>query len=153
MAEWKDIIKGAGLFFGGYFYIIIISYILPPLITAGETIYSGLEGMLWFFAILLFILITLIMPSIFIYRGVQTAGNREDKMISALIGILMFIFSMALTVKGWHFITTFAGMTSGIGDSTLAMFLTGLYWVGLIIAWLEITLITPAYLVIQALNN
>lgn len=144
MVNTKKIIKGTVSFLIGFLIMYIMNEIIAPMLESLEGIFSSntdLQGIIWFFTILLWITISVIIPSFLIITGLKE--EKESTQGGEItLGIIIFITSIILTIKGWFWITTFASLA---GTGLIAV----IFWTGLILIWSEVTIITPIYLIIK----
>lgn len=142
---------GYGLvsFFTGVFLMMITLPIINNLTTAlntgtnatGDTI----EAIIWIGVILVWLLSTIILPTYFIHVG----AREEDKIpgfAKVIIGGLLFFFGILITYQSWFMIT---GISDAMDTTTLKTF----FWIGLIINWIMLVIITPTYLIIEGTTN
>lgn len=146
MTNLAKVAKGFAFFMAGYFIVIILNFIIPPTITAMDGIFptTELEGTIWFGLIILYLLIMMVLPLYFVVTGLQEESS-ISKPIEAILGILIFIFAMAITIKAWYMVPTLSGLATGF---TLVLF-----WIGLTIVWLALAVVTPAYMIINSFKN
>lgn len=62
------------------------------------------------------------------------------------LGVMWFILATLFTNKAWYIVPIIYDF---IGDLTGLTLLKVLFWVGLLIAWILITLVTPIYIIID----
>lgn len=141
----KTILQGIGIWIAAVFASILLNYIIPPIITAGETFYTNtdIQAIAWLFYILVNIIGILVIPNYFIIRGIQDETTQTEKLPSIIIAILLFFFTVLLTYKGWYMITALASIIT-------SNFALAAYWIGLIIMWLEFLVIIPVILITKA---
>lgn len=148
MADIGKTLRTIGLFLAGYLGIIIIDSIIPPLITGFETIFPSTEaqGIIWFITIIVWIALGLVLPTIKLIEALTTKEENDSKTINIMIAIIIFITMIFATIKlsGWF--TIFANLST-------TPIINIIFWIGAILTWLEITIITPAYLIIQSMND
>lgn len=150
------LVKAIGAFLGGIFLTTILGYVLPPIFSVGEVIFPGsdLEAIAWFFMIILFIAITLVLPSVYIHEALMNRGlENNNAAINIFIAVMIILTGLLLTYKGWFMIEAIPGMLDGLTDTALKSFIEALYWVGAILAWIEIIAIVPIYIIIQSLSG
>lgn len=145
MTDYKMILKGYGTFIGALAMIVVLNYIVPTLVSVGESIFSSntdISGIIWFGLIVLYVLAGVVMPLVFIYMGITAPEEPGNNIVEIILACLMFLFNLLLTFKGYYIVTSIASM---IEDG----FVLAIFWVGLIAIWLATTFITPAYVIIK----
>ena len=112
----------------------------------GETFFtsSDIGPVIWFGIIILWIVMAIVMPMYYIVTGLQEEGGHA--ILNASIGVLIFIFGMALTLKGWFWVTGFAGLS----DTPLV---TAIFWVGFLLSWISTVFVVPAALIVKAFKD
>ena len=89
MVDVKKILIGNGFFFAGLFLIYITQYIAPTLIQFLEDDFgTTVSGIVWFGVILIWTLVTLIVPIAFIYLGLVKPVENPNPIILYAGGIL-----------------------------------------------------------------
>lgn len=152
MADIIKIVKGIAYFFIGYFILIVLGYIIPPILTGLESALGNnteFSSLAWFGVILITIIATIVLPTITITNALKE-NKGTNKIIEIVTGILIFIMGIAITIKSWYMIDTLTGiasnMTTQLGSNG-AIFAQGVFWIGLIIGWTEIVILTPIVLI------
>lgn len=148
MVNLAYITKGVGVFLATVF-ISILAYQLI-LVLAGvvndvsdeNAIGDSIEAIIWFGVILVWVLGTLAIPAHYYYKGL-TEEDDLSPISKSLIGIIIFIFGILLTVKGWYLAPAIASFL----DTTLQIIL---FWIGLILTWATIVIATPFYCILDA---
>lgn len=145
MVNILKIMGGIGTFITGFLMIIMLEAFMPILIQVGDEIYPAgdIGGLVWFIAIFGYILIGLIIPIALTVSGLREGETEFNPIIGYTIAATIFIISLLLTAKGWFWITIFSNLTS-------TTFVLAIFWVGLLANWILITLITPAYIILQS---
>jgi len=151
MVDYSKIFKGEIFFFIGFIIIVILNMVIggstgEGLISILNDTTSGYElsiigQVIWFGLIIIYLLIGVVMPIIYIYQGITT-DTGGDHVVNILVAILMFIFNMVITFKGWFMIV-------GISSITSDSFLLAVFWIGFALVWSMITIISPIYIIIQ----
>lgn len=151
------IVKAAVSFLTGFLLVILLSYIIPPIFSVGEVILPGTdtEAIGWFFLIILFLGVTLLLPSVFIYEALmgQRSWEQENAAINIFIAVMILLTGLLLTYKGWFMLQAIPTSLAGISDVALRQFVTALYWVGTVVAWMEVVIITPIWIIVQSLGS
>lgn len=158
MTNYKMIFKAIFVFFGLFFMLVLLNYILPPILTVMESLFSAqdLAETIWVGVIMISVLATLVVPNLLFYQALTEAEEEQsNKFKDITIAILIFIFSLLITYRVWDWFKIFANMLSDTAllQADFAQFTLVLYWLGLIIVWVEISIITPAYLIIKNMPN
>lgn len=135
-----NLIKAGIFFLLGYFAIIIMNEIVPPMITALELIYSGteIEGVIWLGIIILWILFTIVYPT---YLITQIEVDPNTKALNTTIAVLMSILSVIMIAKMWYWIPALAGLSDDA-------FITALFWIGITLQILMTTTIAPIMIIL-----
>lgn len=154
MVNYKEILKGQISFFAGILFILLISFIVPPIIEAmsGIQTESGIEGIIWFGLIILYVLMGFVMPLYFIYKGLVVEDDNNDPFINILIAVVSFIFNIIITIKGWFMITAFNTYLSSLTVEGIELIMV-LFWMGLLLSWVTCVIITPIYTIIKYSTN
>lgn len=129
MADFRMIMKGQVFFFLGFFYVLIMSYILPPIIDVGESLFpsNDLQAIAWLFALIFYLFLAMIYPINMIYNGITTPTDPKINPFMQIIGsVFLFFLAIILTVKGWYIITSLSEVVSG------DILLTVIFWMGLL---------------------
>lgn len=146
MVDFKYIGYGGFCLFLGFTLIVILNNIVSPLIEAGESISSStnVTQVMWFGALLITILATIILPNAFIIHGLMQPGNVSDnKTIAILIGGLMFLFTILITVQTWSWVAVFQEqITHGL--------MKAVFYIGLLATWINLAIICPFYIITEA---
>lgn len=152
MADVRRIIKGQAFFFIGFFYILIVSYMMPPIIEVGEWMFSTFgvsdtttQGIAWLFVIVFYLFMALIIPGNMIYEGISAPNPKEvSPFMLSILAIAMFIIGLIFTVKAWYIVTALADALNG------DVLLLALYWSGLLLSWILTMIIAPVTIILQA---
>lgn len=144
-----NILKGIGIFFASILLIYLSAQLIPSLYeplheTAGFDDTNMYEG-IWTFLIIIWFALGVVVPSAFIITGIRELSDIQA-MMKILAGAVIFILMILLTIRG-AYIIEFLG-TLQTSDLSIAI-----YWIGLLIIWIEITLILPGYLIISGLGK
>lgn len=154
MADLVKIFKGIGIFFIAYFAVVMLNSIINPyngnntlLDTLNTELYTNndLANIIQMGLVIVYALAIVIAPSYYTITGILEKDEHKAG-TKILLAILIFIFSLAITIKAWYAVPILTDIT----DST---YITALFWIGLIAIWLQITLITPTYLIIDAYKH
>lgn len=143
MTNIPSIGKGFLCFLIGYFTIVLFNYAIPPIITALSGIFSNSDfGALSYLGIIIiWVILGMFLPNYYIVKGLSSHES-DDRMISVAVGVLIFLFTLALTVKGWFMVTALANISQHV-------FITVLYWIGFFIIWVQYLFIVPFFLIIK----
>lgn len=143
----KDIGYGIVSFFIGVFLMMILLPLMNQLTTAlnagtyaiGDTI----EGIIWTGVILTWLLTTIVIPAYFIHVGSKSPENDTTPgFVKIAVGTLIFFFSIMITYQAWFMIT---GISTAMDTTTQQAF----YWIGFVINWTMITIVTPVMLILD----
>jgi hypothetical protein len=153
MVNITKIVQGVGLFLGFYIAAIILNLISPLILntltvmTANYFDSTGLMQMAWTTIIMIWTIGITIIPSAFIIQGIQeTEEGETNAILNVAFAIGIVIFSLIFTLKGWFMFEALAAATTNV-------LITGLFWIGLALIWIEITIITPIFIVMDALKK
>lgn len=141
--DLKKVGTGIVSFFSGVFLMMIILPVMNPIMTALNAgtyaIGDSAEATIWVGVILLWALLTIILPAYCIHTGISTDIGKS-KGLKLITAGLIFFFSIMITYQAWFMLT-------GISDAMTTNAQRAFYWTGLITNWIMITIITPAYLI------
>ena len=122
--------------------IIMIGYplvdeLLTALSTGTYALSSTTQGIIWLGLILTWVGSTIIMPVYWITTSLREQDNYPS-FVKIIIGVLVFFFSILLTTQGWFMVTA-------VADAFTTTTQTVFFWIGFLINWSLITLVTPIY--------
>lgn len=146
MSDITKIGKGIAVFILGYLAIVLVNSMLPTIISAGEEILPDTEISLiaWFMLITIIFIALLFIPSYQNYDALTGEDDNIPKLIKIPIAIILFLITIALTIKGWWFITALSDQTS------TEPIINYVFWIGLLIMWIQYALLIPSFLIIEA---
>lgn len=132
-------------YFSGVFLMMIMpdlmTSILDILNTGTNAIGDTNEGIIWIGVILFWALLTIVIPAFCIHTGLRT-DKKTPQAAKIVIGSLIFFFSILITYQAWFMIQAIADSISNTSVKTF-------FWIGFIINWGMLTIITPLYLIID----
>jgi len=139
-----QIIKGEALFFGSFIIMVLVTMIIDPILDVGNLIFpdSDLTGIIWFFLLILFVIMVVIVPIVYMIKGMQNL-DPADKMKNLFVAVFLGLTNILLTIYGWHIVT---GVMSIAPDT----FFVALFWIGFTFVWLTATIIAPTYIIMRA---
>lgn len=147
MVNLKKVAKGVSIFLAGYFMMIVLSWIIPILTTVLEAIYpsDGIDGIIWVAVMMVWVIAVLVIPNLFIYEGIRET-NDLPSILQITISIIVFLFGVILTVKGWYFV-------EALSTASQNEFVIALYWIAVAVMWFEIVVGIPAFTIIQNMQQ
>lgn len=148
MVSIQKSLIASGIFLGAYAYTGISQHIIPVMLDAlplGNT----LEGIIWFGTIITWLLTTTIIPIGLWYYALTEKTGIDNPIFLTTLGILWFVMGLAFTYFTYTWTT---GMVSiyDASETNIKIFLTALFWIGIIITWVMNTLVVPTKLIIEA---
>lgn len=148
MTNLKKIGSGFIFFIVGYFLVVILNYIIPYIVDFGEELYPETDfgGVIWMVVIGIWAIMTIFVPGFLILSGITEQDTEDSPMRDIITAVVLFIAGLLITIKANFIFTALASMA----DNGL---IKALFWIGLIVSWGGIVLITPGYLVINAAKN
>lgn len=150
MADLKKVISGTAIFLASFFGSIILFNFITYLTPVGDILqadYSSVDnttigGLAWLAFIIISLLGMIVIPTFLTIEGLRDEDKQQHPYAMMLAGVLIFIFGIMITVKGWY-------MLDALASATTENYILTLYWIGLLLAWAELIIITPAYLIIK----
>lgn len=136
------IFKGFGIFLVGYIVAVSMYLFIPDLITTLSGIFpsSDLEAISWIICIIVWVILTLVLPVHYIMDGMKELSEGNQGFASGIIGGLLFVFVLFFTVKAWYMVD----ILYALADTNL---IRGLFFVGLALNWLMIQVVAPLYMI------
>lgn len=118
---------------------------MTPLIETGNTIFPSteIENIAWIMVFIVWFLATLVYPNYLIWTGLTELGTQVNGFMSGLLGSLIFILNLLFTIKAWFWVDILYNLTS-------TALIQAIFIIGLIIMWIEMQVIIPAYLILNA---
>lgn len=144
MAKLEDLGKAVIIFFLGFGLSYMLDSILPSMISGVTEFYSStaLEEVIYFGQIAITILTMIIAPIYYTIQGLTTQ-TEEEPMKTAIKGAIIFIFGIIIVAKAWF-------MIEAIGAITSTAIILACYWIGIIILFANILVLTPITVMIKA---
>jgi len=146
MTNYAKLVKGILWPFGGAIIAMVSYYMAEPLIAAGESFYpsTDFQGIIYAGLIILWVIMILILPSYYLISGLRE-HTEQPRMAQALMGLLILVFSVLITIKAYWMVIAFA-------EQLPYTLIYVIFLVSVAIMWLEITILTPAYLILNGLK-
>lgn len=145
--EIKSLIKACAFFLAGYITVAILEYFIWDVLAAMGIIFSSTEldqTMSWGI-ILIYIALTIIAPTIYLYKAISTESTLNGYAEAAL-GLLIFALGTLFIIKTWY-------MTDTLANITTEPLVIALFWIGYIIAAGGALIAAPIYMIIHGMTN
>lgn len=151
MVNFLKVWKGGSFWLLGILITVMtITYIVPDMVTAGQTLteipsgmHTEIEGIIWLMVLIITTIISIIIPNAIIYPALQEPNISDNKLVIITVAVVMFLLSMILTIKGWYIIE--AVYTIITND-----FIKALFFLGILEVWSLIVIVSPLYSINQA---
>lgn len=146
MSDITKIGKGISIFILGYLGIILINSMLPTIIEVGEAFLPDTDISIigWFMLITMIFILILFIPSYMNYDALTGEDDQIPRFLKIICAVILFLITIALTIKGWWFVTALSEQT------TTEPIINYVFWIGLLIMWIQYALLIPSFLIIEA---
>lgn len=143
--DFKAVLQAIGLFLGAYIAIVVLAYILPTLLGALEPLLDfDISGTILMVVIFIWIIIGIVLPSFRLYTGISE-NVEETKGVNLVVAAALIFFGVLLTINGGFMLTA-------MGNIVTEPMVRTIFWIGTIMLWAELFIITPLYLIVKSTN-
>lgn len=148
MTDYGKIGRSAGIFLIMYIAIIIMNYLFPPILTVIDqgTGNQDISSTTWFFIAIIWTVCALIIPTIYIYEGINSNKTNLNPIIEITCAAIFILAGILLTIKLYQI--NLPNILDGLAQGET--FIRVLLWSGISLVWIENILIAPIWIIINA---